>query len=169
MEDNNSNLQNKIQNTVNKITLPCVINLIEKTQVLKKEKTKVKKHFIALKQIDQNLIGKEININQLKGFINKVNDENKNLKTKEDAINQYILKIEKKEKTLENKKLDYLNIQKEINSINIDQTIITHILGNENKKDNNLKTIKNDNSIFKNPLVKNTKKKKEDLKVLIIN
>lgn len=168
MEDNNSNLQNKIQNTVNKITLPCVINLIEKTQVLKKEKTKVKKHFIALKQIDQNLIGKEININQLKGFINKVNDENKNLKTKEDAINQYILKIEKKEKTLENKKLDYLNIQKEINSINIDQTIITHILGNENKKDNNLKTIKNDNSIFKNPLVKNTKKK-EDLKVLIIN
>ena len=160
MEDNNSNLQNKIQNTVNKITLPCVINLIEKTQVLKKEKTKVKKHFIALKQIDQNLIGKEININQLKGFINKVNDENKNLKTKEDAINQYILKIEKKEKTLENKKLDYLNIQKEINSINLEQTIITHILGNENKKDNNLKTIKNDNSIFKNPLVKNTKKKR---------
>ena len=43
MEDNNSNFQNKIQNTVNKITLPCVINLIEKAQVLKKEKTKVKK------------------------------------------------------------------------------------------------------------------------------
>ncbi len=160
MEDNNSNFQNKIQNTVNKITLPCVINLIEKTQVLKKEKTKVKKNFIALKQIDQTLIGKEININQLKGYINRCNDENKSLKTKEDAINQYILKLDKKEKQLENEQLDYLNIQKEMNSINIEQTIITHILGNENKKENNLKTIKNNNSIIKNPLVTNTKKKR---------
>ena len=160
MEDNISNFKNKIQNTVNKVTLPCVINLIEKTQDLKREKKKIKKNFISLKQMDQILIGKETKINQLKGFINKINEENKNLKTKEDAINQYILKIDKKEKKLENEQSDYLNIEKEINSINLEQTIITHILGNENKKDNNLKIIKNENSIMKNPLVKNTKKKR---------
>ena len=165
MEDNNSNIQNKINNTITKITLPCVINLIERTKFLKKEKAKLKKNLISLKQVDQTLIGKEMKINQLKCFINKFKDENKNLKTKEDGINQYIIKLDKKEKKLEEEQFDYLNIQKEINSIKIEQTIISHILNDENKnKENNIKTIKNNNKEINKNINSRKKRRVNSLK-----
>ena len=165
MEDNNSNIQNKINNTITKITLPCVINLIERTKFLKKEKAKLKKNLISLKQVDQTLIGKEMKINQLKCFINKFKDENKNLKTKEDGINQYIIKLDKKEKKLEEEQFDYLNIQKEINSIKIEQTIISHILNDENKnKENNIKTIRNNNKEINKNINSRKKRRVNSLK-----
>lgn len=165
MEDNNSNIQNKINNTITKITLPCVINLMERTKFLKKEKAKLKKNLISLKQVDQTLIGKEMKINQLKCFINKFKDENKNLKTKEDGINQYIIKLDKKEKKLEEEQFDYLNIQKEINSIKIEQTIISHILNDENKnKENNIKTIKNNNKEINKNINSRKKRRVNSLK-----
>lgn len=165
MEDNNSNIQNKINNTITKITLPCVINLMERTKFLKKEKAKLKKNLISLKQVDQTLIGKEMKINQLKCFINKFKDENKNLKTKEDGINQYIIKLDKKEKKLEEEQFDYLNIQKEINSIKIEQTIISHILNDENKnKENNIKTIRNNNKEINKNINSRKKRRVNSLK-----
>ncbi len=165
MEDNNSNIQNKINNTITKITLPCVINLMERTKFLKKEKAKLKKNLISLKQVDQTLIGKEMKINQLKCFINKFKDENKNLKTKEDGINQYIIKLDKKEKKLEEEQFDYLNIQKEINSIKIEQTIISHILNDDNKnKENNIKTIRNNNKEINKNIKSRQKRRVNSLK-----